>query len=257
MSKESDGRKGAGKGKEGRAEGEELPDHAEDEEVVCAPKALTRRERVRILAVAVERLISPSEYARERGKDISNIAYDFRCLRDEGFIELAENVPVRGSVKHMYRATRRGLVNDAEWRLYSAAIKAGFREATLEDFVARAADAIAAGTFDAKDNSNFSWKAIWLDDEGWIAFVKVMKRAYDEVMEIEAESAERAEKVGTALFAATFAIAGFLSPEPKATEGKDEESRKPAPRKPRKGKRDKGGQGKGKSKGSGGKRKKP
>jgi len=251
--KENNDRHEAGKRDEGREDEEQL-DGTEDDELVCAPKALTKPERVQILAIAHQRPISPSEFAREHGKDVSKIAYDFRVLRDKGYIELAEKIPVRGTVKHMYRATKRGFVDDAEWRLYNAAIKAGFREATLKDFVARAAEAIAAGTFDAKDNSNFSWKAIWLDEEGWIAFVKVLKRAYDEVMEIEADSAERAAKTGAVLFAATFAVAGFLSPEPKAGEEEDEEPKKKPPKKKGKGKDDTGKKGRGKGKGGKGKK---
>jgi DNA-binding transcriptional ArsR family regulator len=182
-------------------------------ESVLADKALTDRLRVRIMGVGMKHLTSPSDFSRETGEDLSKVSYHFRVLRDKDYLELVEEVPVRGSTKHMYRATRRAYVKDAEWKLYNAAIKAGFRTATLQDFVAAAAEAILVGTFDAKDDSNFSWKALLVDEQGWIDMVRIMKRAYDEVMGVEVESADRAAKLGAALFPVVFAIAGFESPE--------------------------------------------
>jgi DNA-binding transcriptional ArsR family regulator len=192
----------------------------EPTEGVVADKALTDRTRVRIMGVGNKHMTSPSDFSRETGEDLSRVAYHFRVLRDKGYLELVEEVKVRGSVKHMYKGTRRALVKDAEWRLYNAGIKAGFRTATLQDFVTNAAEAIVAETFDALDDSNFSWKALWLDEQGWIDTTKIMKRAYDEVMEVEVASAERAAKAGAALFAVTFAIAGFESPAKKQPEKK-------------------------------------
>lgn len=209
-------------------------------ELVVPPKELSKPLRARIVAVANLRVISPSEFAREFHEKIDEVAYDFRVLRDKGWLELVTEAPgLRGSSRHMYRATKRALIRGAEWRLFSTAIKAGFRQVTLQDFAARAAQAIDAGTFDAQDDSNFAWKAIVLDDEGWRALAEAMKRTFDEVMQIEADSAERlgSGKAKHQAIPATFAIAGFESPE-------EEQPELPADEKPKvKGKKNGKGAG--------------
>jgi DNA-binding transcriptional ArsR family regulator len=213
-----------GRRRKGQAEVAETPAGRQPElnEGVVVDKALTDRLRVRIIGVANLRPTSPSDFARETGEDLSRVAYHFRVLRDKGYLELLEEIQIRGGVKHLYKGTRRALVKDAEWRLYSAATKAGFRTATLQNFAAVAAEAIVAGTFDARDDSNFSWKAIRLDERGWTEMVEVMKRAYDRVMELEVESAQRAAEEGVELIAVTFAVAGFEVP------GKRQVKKRPA-----------------------------
>lgn len=237
---ENSGKDPADKDRNGAAERREAETEADDQcglsDAVVADKAFTDRLRVRIMGVGMKHLTSPSEFARETGEDLSRVSYHFRVLRNKGYLELVEEVPIRGSVRHMYKATRRALVKDAEWRLYNAAAKAGFRTATLQDFVAVAAEAILAGTFDAKDDSNFSWKATWLDEQGWIDLVRIMKRAYDEVMDLEPASAQRAADIGAPLFPVVFAIAGFESPESEQPTAKAKKERRAKGKKGKRGK---------------------
>lgn len=216
---------------------ESQPDDAEEKaEEACeagqgivADKTLSDRLRFRILGVGLKHLTSPSDFSRETGEDLSKVSYHFRVMRDLGDLELVDEIKVRGSLKHMYRATRQAMIKTAEWKLYNAAIKAGIRTATLQDFVATAAEAILAGTFDAKDDSNFSWKACLMDEQGWADLMGILKRAYDEAVEVEVQSAQRAAEDKTTLFPVTFAVAGFESStrEQPAADDEQEPEEKP------------------------------
>jgi len=62
--------------------------------------------KAQIVAVALQRLYSPSEYAREAGVDLRIASYAFKVLREKGVLELVKEERVRGAtLKHMYRAT--------------------------------------------------------------------------------------------------------------------------------------------------------
>ncbi len=90
-------------------------------------KALGHPLRCAILTVANSRTISPSQYSREFDAPLSNVSYHFRELVKLEYIELVEEVPVRGSWEHRYRGCRRGLVTDANWKLFGPSIQAGVR----------------------------------------------------------------------------------------------------------------------------------
>lgn len=62
--------------------------------------------RVRILEMLRDecRLISPIHVSRTIGGDVNLIAYHFRVLADQGWIELVKEEPRRGATEHFYQA---------------------------------------------------------------------------------------------------------------------------------------------------------
>jgi DNA-binding transcriptional ArsR family regulator len=177
-------------------------------------KALGHPMRCAILAVANLRPISPSQYAREFGAPLSSVSYHFRRLLEFDCIELVEEVPVRGSHEHVYRGSRRGLVTDANWKALGKSVQAGVRVAGLQDFIARSLRAVAADTFDSREDATFYWKAGSMDEIGWTKFTAALRRLIEEVDAIEVESVERrAEGAGSECFPMTFAVSGFESPK--------------------------------------------
>lgn len=187
--------------------------------------------RVQILAIAIQRPISPSEFARETKCPLSTSSYHFRVLRDYGFLELVEKVAVRGSTKHMYRATKSGYISDTDWGQVSQALRPGVAGAALNDFNVRVTQALEWGTFYARDDSYLLWAPIVLDEVAWSEFVGVMAWAYHEVQQLEIASVERrAQGEDNGCIPATFAIAGFESPTAQEIKAKTKRKRKGAKR---------------------------
>lgn len=172
--------------------------------------------RVSIVAVAFQRSISPSEFAKEFDCPRWSAAYHFKELEKHGFLELVEEIPVRGSTKHMYRATKRAYISAQDWRLVAPTIQPGIAGAALRDLTKRVEEALETGTFCARPDAYLLWSPLTLDEEAWTEFVKMMAWAYDEAKKFEIESVERiAAKKSSTTFPATFIIAGFESPTTK------------------------------------------
>lgn len=72
-------------------------------------KALSNNVRASALHLIVAAPSSPKAIAAELGLDVRGVAYHVRVLKRLDCIELAETVPRRGAVEHVYRA--------AEWVL--------------------------------------------------------------------------------------------------------------------------------------------
>lgn len=169
--------------------------------------------RVQIVAIALQRPISPSEFAREFDCDVGIVSYHFRILRDKGFLELVEEVGVRGSVKHLYRATKRAYLSAADWDQLGGRVRGAVSGAVMQDFNARVAQAIEAGTLDSHSDRALYWVALDLDEVSWPKFTKMMMRAIEEAKELEVETVERRAKgKSKQAIPATFGIAGFESP---------------------------------------------
>jgi DNA-binding transcriptional ArsR family regulator len=168
--------------------------------------------RVQIVAIALQRPISPSEFAREFDCDVGIVSYHFRILRDKGFLELVEEIGVRGSVKHLYRATKRAYLSAADWGQLGDSL-GDVSGAILQDLNARVAQAAEAGTLEARSDSALYWVALDLDEVSWPKFTEMLMRTIEGAKELEVETVERRAKgKSKEAVPATFAIAGFESP---------------------------------------------
>lgn len=175
-------------------------------------KALANSLRVEILAVLSHRQISPVEFTRLYGGHLSRVSYHFKVLEGYGCIELAERVPRRGAMEHIYRSAKRPLLGDSDWSQLPKSVQAGVSGAILQTLVARASAAIEDGTFDARDDRHFSWTPVSVDEEGWGELMAILGKALAEATAVEERSAARMEKSGENGIAATVAFAGFESP---------------------------------------------
>jgi DNA-binding transcriptional ArsR family regulator len=80
-------------------------------------KALRHPFRRLLLKHYVEatEMLSPKELALLTKQPLSSVSYHVRQLAEAGAVELADEQPVRGSVKHFYVATK--LVKETPWVL--------------------------------------------------------------------------------------------------------------------------------------------
>lgn len=199
--------------------------------------------RVHIIAIALQRLYSPCEFARETGCTLGAAAYHFKVLWEHGFLELVELVPVRGAQKHMYRATKNAYISTSDWGQVSQALRPGIAGAAAQDLETRLTQAFETGTFFKRDDAYLLWDALTLDEVSWPKFVEGMAWAYKEAKDYEVETANRRAKgeVENSI-PVTFAIMGFESPTPSQVRALEKRKRKaikgkPAKRKSAKGRR--------------------
>lgn len=176
-------------------------------------KALSHPTRVKILGVLSHRTISPAEYAKESGELVSNVSYHFRELAKYGFAEIVGTRPVRGSTEHFYCGTRRAQFGDDVWETMPKPLQRAITGTVLEGLVGRMVEALAAGTFDARDDSHFTWTPMVVDEEGWGELMGILGSAFAEIAEVEVKAAERMAREGGETITTTVALAGFESPK--------------------------------------------
>ncbi|HYC81953.1 MAG TPA: helix-turn-helix domain-containing protein [Solirubrobacterales bacterium] len=154
-------------------------------------KAMSHPLRAAILRVLNERTASPAELARELDDHLHNVSYHTKRLEQLGCIELVKERQVRGAVEHFYRATTRALVDTDEWESLDPVIKEDLvgqiMQGILDDFIASARAKIVGAD---KDFALIRTPLV-LDEEGLEEAKAIQERAFEELQEAEARSAER------------------------------------------------------------------
>jgi hypothetical protein len=171
--------------------------------------------RVQIIAVAHQREISKSEFAKEAKISLKESIGHFDALIESNFLELTRKEGVGSAVKYMYRATKRAYFSVIDWGRLGKEVQKGMGEAVLADLNGRVTDALEAGTFQARDDTVLYWLGLSLDEQSWPEFVKILTWAIQEVHELCVDTANRranGEDQGRS-FPVTFGVAGFESPD--------------------------------------------
>lgn len=170
--------------------------------------------KAQIVAVAIQRLYSPSEFAREAGVALNVASYAFKVLKEKGIIELVDTVKVRGStLKHMYRATESALIDEADWGALAAALRPIFAGTILQDFSGRVTQAIETGHLFSRDDFCLYWAPACFDEIAWLEQVEIINWCIEEFERLKADTVNRrASGDGAGSFHTTFAIASFPSP---------------------------------------------
>ena len=154
-------------------------------------KAMSHPLRAAILRVLNERTASPAELARELDDHLHNVSYHTKRLEQLGCVELVKERHVRGAVEHFYRATTRSLVDTSEWESLDPVIKEDLvgqiMQGILDDFIASAKAKIVGAD---KDFALIRTPLV-LDEEGLAEARAIQERAFEELQEAEAKSAER------------------------------------------------------------------
>lgn len=187
--------------------------------------------RVQIVAIATQRPISPSEFAREAGIALNVASYHFKVLREHEFLEIVELVQVRGATKRMHVATKKGFISDSDWGEVKQALRPGVAGAILQDFNGRVSQAMVTGTLYERDDACLYWVPRCLDEIAWAEQVEIIAWCIEESERLEQDTVKRrADGESEGGFPATFAIAGFTSPTPsqiKRAKGKAKATKKP------------------------------
>jgi hypothetical protein len=159
-------------------------------------KAMSHPHRLHALKILNERTASPIQLAPMVGTTVGRIAYHVRELERLECIELVETRPVRGATEHFYRATARAFFSEEDWAQLPPSIRNSISGMMITEMWGFIGDALAAGTFEAREDRHLSWTPMVVDEDGWQELHGLLDRTLDEVIEIQAKSAARIAKDG-------------------------------------------------------------
>lgn len=189
-------------------------------------RALAHPLRMHILAELNKRAMSPSQFAKQFELKTPNVSYHFRALQKLDCIEEFETRPVRGSVEHFYKATKRALFDGKAWNDLPQSLKEEASGRTMTDFLTAVALAMNAETFDARDERMLVWMQQPLDKKGWREAVKIQRDAVQKLHRVykgaKLRLAEAGEPRGSIL--GTYAVFLFESPPRRSDQEDDRHS---------------------------------
>lgn len=166
--------------------------------------------RVRIMEILNERDAAPTDVSRISGISASNLNYHFGVLEDCECIELVERIPVRGTVKNIYRSKRPMMLADLAWAALSNDVRSEISQTMLNNTMRRLSDALAADTFDRKNDRHLSLQTVSVDWKAWEKIAALMDQTMDRVAAIEKEATARTEE--DERFPATVTLVSYESP---------------------------------------------
>lgn len=152
--------------------------------------ALTKPERVRILAILTERVASPKEISEELDTNLSGVSYHVTVLRKCGLIVEDHEVPRRGAVEHFYRATMSTVIPPDAWDNLPSAMRKGISTAIVREFLEDASDSMEAGIFE-NPPGEVSWTPLILDLRGVERIGLLTRNFLESVMEVQVEATQR------------------------------------------------------------------
>jgi DNA-binding transcriptional ArsR family regulator len=183
-------------------------------------RALGHPLRVQILEELHRRDASPNELMEALESPLGNVAYHVRVLERCGCIELVGTARRRGAIEHYFRARPRSYIGHQDWRRVPATLRGEVTGAALQSFAEQVADAVEAGTLDARDDTTLAWMPVAVDETGWAQLRTVLAEALAKAQIVHDQSRARIEKSGAKLTPVVVGVAGFEAagpqPGPKA-----------------------------------------
>jgi predicted transcriptional regulator len=169
---------------------------------------------VKVLVDLVERAASPKEIALRLGLKTATVSHHVRKLKRLGLIELIEEREVGSAIQHIYRAVVRPIVSTEEWEKLSVEERQRFSIWIVQMILADAAKSFQANVFDARSNTHLSRTPMVVDDEGLSEVAAIQTKALDDIIAVEAASAERMVRRGETGVNIIAAMMCFELPEP-------------------------------------------
>lgn len=171
-------------------------------------RALSHPVRVEILELLQEREASPIEMKRAIGGTLNLVNYHLKVLVDCGCVEVTRTEPVRGAVKHYYRAVPRSYFGHRDLREVPASIRGGATEMSLRSFSKAFHRAAEAGNVDSEE-AILSWMSLALDELGREKAIELSETVLERYEQIAKQSRERAAASEEPLAALVVGVAAF------------------------------------------------
>jgi DNA-binding transcriptional ArsR family regulator len=160
--------------------------------------------------ILAERVASPNELSQIVDDSLANVAYHVKVLLEADVIELVDTAPRRGAVEHFYRAIERPNASDEQTAARSPKERTEFARYIGQRSFADYSVALQAGTFGARPD-HYAWRMpMLIDEDGWQRMNEIYAEATEKIMEVQAESAERASRDSGADLIHVTALASFF-----------------------------------------------
>jgi DNA-binding transcriptional ArsR family regulator len=160
-------------------------------------KAAADPIRVHAFSMVAEGAASSTEIADRLGlRDVSQVSYHLKVLRDLGLIELAGTKKRRGATELFYRSVQRPLVSEADWERFSPQERQNFTVLALQLVSMDIARSLASGTFDQRTDRHLTRTPLQLDQQGWRELVQIHLDAFYRSLEVQARSDQRRSRSG-------------------------------------------------------------
>jgi Helix-turn-helix domain len=155
-------------------------------------KAFTHPLRNHVWVTLCERgEVSPTEIANELEIDVSEVSYHFRELKRRTLIRLVRTVQRRGFDEHFYEPAAPAFdFDDAAWMELPTGVRSTFSGELLRQITDGFADALEAGSFDARDR-HLSQSWLMLDERGWRELMRAAQTLLQRTVAIQERCAER------------------------------------------------------------------
>lgn len=180
-------------------------------------RALAHPLRVEILKSLEDGPRSPKQVSSRSGELLGTIGYHMGVLLRCGCVELAETIPRRGAVEHVYRLTPQGGIGSRVWQDVPPSLRSDLVGGALDAFVKRAIEAVESRTVASRDGSGITWLPLTVDEQGWKELRRVTQHVEARFLRVAEKSAERLKDAGDGI-AVIVAVAAF---EKASGEGKD------------------------------------
>ena len=179
-------------------------------------KALAHPTRVQILSILHDGPSSPSKIAKQLDNVSLNLtAHHIKVLRELGCVELVREVTHGGRTEHVYRATKQPFFTAEEWEEVEPHARVPMTVSILRLISEDLGKSLASGKFDEPPDNHLSRSSLDVDEEGWREIVSILERTLEEVLEVNARSAERARLSGEDMMKVRVAMMQFLlGPDP-------------------------------------------
>ena len=172
-------------------------------------RALGHPLRVKILEIVQTRNASPSELTEMLSAPLGNVAYHVRVLEKCGCIEQVATARRRGAVEHYFRARPRSYIGHQDWRKVPKSLRDAVTGSALGSFFDRAADALEAGTMDARDDTTLNWMPMAVDEAGWAEVAAVFEAVTNRLEAIHDLCRRRMKQNGEESTALVVGMAAF------------------------------------------------
>ncbi len=155
-------------------------------------KALGHPIRYRILMVAGEREVSPTELAELLDEPFSKIYPQVRALVDADLLELVNTDTRLGGEQHFYKVTGRPVIDAETWNRLPLLARETTTAINLGKIIGEVSASVAAGRFDSHPARTILRRPIRVDREGSRKIEAAVMALDEACVKAEKESAERA-----------------------------------------------------------------
>src|SRR4029077_16983801 len=179
-------------------------------------RAIAHPLRVEILAEISKAPLSPSDFARLKGRadEVSRIAYHFRMLEECNYIEEISTRAVRGAIERTFRLVIQPVFSDGAWASLTNRIRSKLDIPVYSTMFDEIGAAIATGTMEARPDRCLCWTPMRLDEEGWQKVTGMMADFLTELEKEAGASAQRMADSGENPVHTTVGLLAFESPPP-------------------------------------------